>query len=159
MGYGINKVGLFLEGTYNKPLNPLFSWSVGLRGIQKGALKPPDRENGDNTLYRLTLNYISLPLYINYKKKGITYFIGLGGAYLINYKEENENGPMKSQTKPKKYEIFSDLGVRFQLSTKSSVVVQLENSLLPVRPFVGGAFRLNRGHYNTSLLLGFSRKI
>lgn len=83
----------------------------------------------------------------------------MGGGYLLNYKEENENGPIKSQTQPKKYEIFGAVGLRFQLSTKSNLVLQLENSLLPVRPFVGGTFRLNRGHYNTSFLLGYSHKI
>lgn len=158
-GTGINKVGFYLEYNRIKPINPLFSHSFGLRFIQKGALKPPDHEIGDFTLYKLSLNYIHLPFYFSFNKNGFSYYAGLAGGYLINYKEENENGTILSRTEFRKYEFSGSVGVRFQLSEKIILNSQLEASIIPVRPFIGGAFRFNRGQHNSSLILGLSYKI
>ncbi|MFP5471516.1 MAG: outer membrane beta-barrel protein [Bacteroidia bacterium] len=158
-GTSINKVGFYLEYNRIKPINPLLSYSFGLRVIQKGALKPPDHEIGDYTLYKLTLNYVHLPFYFSYNKNGFSYYAGLATGYLINHKEENENGSIRNQTEFKKYELSASVGVRFQLSQKITLNSQLEGSILPARPFVGGSFRLNRGQHNSSLILGLSFKI
>jgi hypothetical protein len=158
-GTGINKVGFYLEFGRTKPINPLFSYAFGLRVIQKGALKPPDQENGDYTLYRLTLNYIQAPFYFSFHKNGVNYCAGVAAGYLLKYNEENENGTIRSQTEFRKYELAGSVGVRFQLSQKVSLNTQLEGSIIPVRPFVGGTFRFNRGQHNSSFVLGLSYKI
>jgi hypothetical protein len=158
-GNRISKAGLMGEVSYIKRLNPLFSYSLGLRFIQKGAVKPPDRENGDNRLYRLTLNYIHIPFNYTFTKSGIDYYAGIAPGYLLSFKEEDENGPIRSIVNFRPIEVSGNIGARFQLSKKTKFFAQLEHSLAYVRPYIGGAFRLNRGQYNSSLIFGVSYKI
>jgi hypothetical protein len=156
VGKNFNKPGIWGEFQYSKRLNPLFSWSLGVRFIQKGALKPPDPENGDTRLYILTMNYVHVPFYYTFRKNGIDYFAGIATGYLISTKEEDENGPIFSSNGFRRLEVAGNIGARFQLFTKMQLITQFEHSLHYTRPYVGGSFRLNRGHYNSSLILGVS---
>lgn len=158
-GSRISKAGLMGEASYIKRQNPLFSYSIGIRFIQKGAVKPPDRENGDNRLYRLTLNYIHIPFNYTFTKSGIDYYAGIAPGYLLSFKEEDENGPIRSIVDFRPIEVAGNIGARFQLSKKTKFFAQLEHSLAYVRPYIGGTFRANRGQYNSSLIFGLSYNI
>ncbi len=155
----INKLGLFGGVNYTWFSNPLFGGEVGLQFIQKGAFNPPDRDNGDNTFYKLTENYLQLPVSVLYYNKGITYMLGLAGGYLISFKEENERGVFPISAPFRKYELSAIGGVKIKLTNNILFKSALNQSLIPVKLYPSRGVRwYNRGHYNTSLILGINIK-
>lgn len=155
----INKLGLTAGVNYTWFSNPLFGGELGLKFIQKGAFNPPDRDNGDNRFYKLTENYIQVPVLAMFHRKGISYMLGLSAGYLLSFKEENESGVFPTSEPFRKYEISGVGGVKINLTDQLKFKAELNQSLIPVKLYPSGGVWWNRGHYNTSLILSLIYKV
>lgn len=153
--------GVGAEATINE------AWALhgNLLFNQKGA-RVYKSSNSIKT-YRLRVNYIEVPILLDYKYQK---FSGQLGPYLgvkINQKEQTEFGVTEN---PREFELF-DFGIQAQLSYQIKERIKLslafQNSILPVRAhdsqmayspsnFVLGDFHqelLDKGQYFTTLML------
>ena len=86
---GYNKLGSRFGAYISYPINKKMSYQLEMQFLQKGS-KKPYTENSPET-YLFELNYIELPATLNYQvKKGISIESGLGTAFLVGYKEQDE---------------------------------------------------------------------
>jgi hypothetical protein len=128
--------------------------------MQKGSRQNAKPDKGIYSSYLLRLNYIELPLM--YIWRGNSYFEVEGGfsygRLMSNTDIEwDENGLMPGMTPFKNDEFSVQLGFNYLLNENMRVNFRLNNSILPVREHTGGAtYRLNRGQYNTVLMLGIN---
>jgi hypothetical protein len=157
---GFDKFGLH-GGLYaGVNLNQKSRLQIEMLYVQKGSRQNAKPDKGIDRSYLLRLNYIELPLIFIWR--GNSYFEIEGGlsygALMSNTDvERDENGPMHGMSPFKKYEISVQLGFNYLLNENLRVNFRLNNSILPVREHTGGAtYRLNRGQYNTVLMLGMS---
>ena len=90
---GYNKLGMHGGILVNSYFTEKLSLDLGIVFTQKGARKNQDPENGDFSYFRVNLNYIEIPILLNYKLNK-HYFLTFGPslAYLINYTEDTEVG-------------------------------------------------------------------
>lgn len=151
----INKLGLNSTVSYSLFKNPSFGKEIGVSFIQKGAFRTPNQEKGIYDYYKLTENYIHIPISFLYYKSGITYFGSLSPGYLISFKEENVNGIYPISIPFRKYEFAISTGVKLEITKNTFLKATFSNSIIPVRLHSSGTFRLNRGQYNSSLVLSF----
>lgn len=138
---------------------------------QKGS-RVYKSKNSVNT-YRLRVNYVELPILLDYK---YLKFSGQIGPYLgvkINQKERTQFGVIEN---PRPFETF-DIGIQaqisYQLKERFKLSLAFQNSLLPVRPhpsqlayppsnFVLGEWhqkQLDKGQYFTTLMLFLSYRL
>ena len=85
--YGFNKVGLNLGPQVIIPFGKSKNFSVSMELLysQKGSVH---RGSTDTTNFRLTLDYVEIPLLIKYTdKKAVSGGVGFSYGRLINYKE------------------------------------------------------------------------
>jgi len=148
-------------------------WSLhgNLMFNQKGA-RVYKSKNSVNT-YRLRVNYVELPVLLDYKYQK---FSGQLGPYLgvkINQKERTQFGVIEN---PRPFELF-DVGIQaqisYQLKERFKLSLAFQNSILPVRPhaspfayppsnFVLGEWhqkQLDKGQYFTTLMLFLSYRL
>jgi hypothetical protein len=143
--FGIH-AGLFTRYVFTEKYSAQFEISF----IQKGSRKTMDPDNNDYTFYQLHLNYIEVPLLFKYKHKGFVFEAGPYAGYLINFKEENENGELPVTRNFYKHDIGGAIGINYDFTTHLQMNWRYTNSWLPVRPHLSEAgFRLNRGQLNS----------
>lgn len=157
---GFDKFGLH-GGLYaGVKLNQKSRLQVEMLYVQKGSRQNAKPDKGIYSSYLLRLNYIELPLIFIWR--GNSYFEIEGGlsygSLMSNTDVEwDENGLMPGMSPFNKYEISVQLGFNYLLNENLRANFRLNNSILPVREHSGGAtYRLNRGQYNTVLMLGMN---
>lgn len=155
---GFDKFG-FHGGLYvGVNLNERTRLQLEMMYVQKGSRQNAKPHKGIYSSYLLRLNYIELPLMLVWR--GNSYFElegGLSYGNLMNNTdvEWDENGVLPGMAPFRKYEISVQLGFNYLLNENLRVNFRLNNSILPVREHAGGAtYLLNRGQYNTVLMLG-----
>ncbi|KAA9340637.1 porin family protein [Adhaeribacter soli] len=84
---GFDKAGLVFGGSSNFKINEKFSFQPEILFLQKGS-KSDTVEYGDpNAFYKWRLNYVSVPLLLNYKiQPKFTLQAGLAADYLLSAK-------------------------------------------------------------------------
>ncbi len=165
-GYGgFNKAGvstgIFLQRTSAN--NQHLSFQFEMQFIQKGARKnaKPDKEEYDAFLLRL--NYIELPLFIQYRHKHLAAEIGPYAGMLMYDYMADELGILPRQGVPfKKYDIGGYLGFYYYFNEHFSVNWRSGNSFLPIReiPSIDSHYDIftrifNRGWYNIASIISF----
>jgi len=148
----------------NSRLNKKTSIDLGFIFTQKGARKNQNVEKGDYSFFRVNLNYIELPLLLNYKVNPI-YFITLGPSmgYLINYQEDTEKGNWNGVYPFNTFEYGVNFGLGRSLKANWLLEVRSNNSIMPIRNYglaATGIFYpnaiarfFNKGLYNNVLSL------
>jgi hypothetical protein len=134
---GFNKFGVSAGTSVNAILSKKASLDMGFFFIQKGARHNPNFEKGDYTFYRVNLNYLEMPLLLNYKLNK-DYFITLGpsAGYLINYQEANEVSDVTGIYPFRKEEWSVNFGLgRSLLKNKMHIEVRSNNSIAAIRPY------------------------
>jgi hypothetical protein len=129
--FGVNG-GIIVNAEFNKKL----SLDLGFGFTQKGARKNQDVENGDYTFFRVNLNYVEVPVLINYKVND-KYFITAGPsvAYLINYTEDTEIGNWNGVYPFNPLEFAMNVGLGRKIKDNWLIEVRSGNSFLPVRNY------------------------
>lgn len=167
---GFNKAGVFAGTAVNARLSKKASLDIGFYFSQKGSRHNQNPEKGDYTFYYVNLNYLDLPLSLQYfLNKDYYITAGPGIAYLINYREYNQLGDWTNVYPFEKFEYSANFGLGKKFKEKFFVEVRTSNSFLPVRSYGvianlvyypnAIARMFNRGLYNNVLTFMFSYKI
>ena len=128
--------------------------------IQKGARKNQNLEKNDFTAYYLNLNYLEVPLLLNYTYKKVMLDIGVSAAYLINYYEGNEFGNQTGLRPFQKFDYSIKIGLGYNINENWFVNLRSSNSFITTRPnyikqsiyynnIISQTF--NKGYYNNIL--------
>lgn len=151
---GYNKPGGIAGSFITWSFNDKFSAQMEMEYIQKGARKTPKPQNG-NTLYLIRLNYVEVPLLIQYVNKTFIYETGFSFGTLLSSYVGNEFGEIThNASNPDffKYEYSFNLGVGKKFSDKWGFNFRYNYSLYPVRDFPGARSILFRsGQYNNNM--------
>lgn len=150
---GFNKPGIMAGGLVSTRISDKFDAEMDILYLQKGSKKNANPDKGDYIFYKLRLNYIEVPLLIQWKYSNrFTFEAGPTFGALLSSQEEDEFGIF--QGKPfKKYEIGICGGMNAEIVKQLSFNVRLESSILPVRDNVSGvSYRLNTGQFNAALI-------
>lgn len=133
---GFHKFGVNGGIMVNSRLTKKLSIDLGFVFTQKGARKNQDPKNNNYTFYRVNLNYIELPLLLNYYVNP-NYFITMGPslAYLVNYSEDTERGNWNGVYPFNKFEYGINFGLGRKLKKSWLVEVRSSNSFLPIRSY------------------------
>ena len=128
---GFYKLGSRFGAYINYPINKKMSYQLEMQYLQKGS-KKPYTENSPET-YLFELNYIELPATLNYQvKKGISIESGLGTAFLVGYKEQDEITDINTD-KPNTLALDFLLGVQYQFKQNLKLNIRYANSISRIR--------------------------
>ncbi len=151
---GFNKAGVIAGAGVNAMLSKKIDLGFEIYYIQKGSLKQSNIDKGDFEYYRLRLNYLEIPLLLQYHmsdKLGLE--LGPSIGTLISSSEENQDGELIGQPPFIKYEISFGGGLAYRFGGNWGLHFRGGQSVAPVREHSGGSvYRLNRGQYNSVLL-------
>ena len=151
---GFDKAGVIAGAGVKTRLSKKVDLGFEMYYIQKGSSKQSDVAKNDLTYYKLRLNYIEIPILLEYhlsEKFGIE--LGPSVGSLIASSEEDENGELIGQPPFIKYEVNGLGGFVYHIASNWGLHLRGEQSLLPVREHSSKVvYRLNRGQYNSVLL-------
>lgn len=147
---GFNKFGLDAGLMLNAKLNEKWSAQFELAFVQKGSKHNANPDQGDYRYYRMQLNYIEVPILVQYQLKKFTFDLGPGFGYLINHHEDDFWGPITNPEPFKSIEISASVGVSYTIYNNLGATWRYSNSLLPIRTFSnpGVAATYNPGQRN-----------
>ena len=154
---GFNKSGFEFGGLVSAPLSQKFDLAFQIVFIQKGSKKPIHADIGDYTYYRMSLNYIEIPLLIryNYSKR---FHLETGPAIgkLVSSKEEDAYGEILDSKPFKSYEFSWMGGISYMLLDNFYLNLEGSNSLLPIRNAgIEGGYQVGRDQFNSVLMFSF----
>jgi outer membrane protein with beta-barrel domain len=154
---GFNKSGFEFGGLVSAPLSQKFDLSFQIIFIQKGSKKPNNAEQGDYTYYRMSLNYIEVPILFRYNfSKKIQFEGGPTFGKLISSKEEDQYGEIPAPKEFKSFEFGAMLGMSYMLFNNFYLNIEGSNSLLPIRDAgIEGGFKVGRDQFNSVLMFSF----
>jgi hypothetical protein len=160
-GYGgYRKLGFIGGGFVGVELSEKVSTQFEIYFINKGSFDAAHPDKGDYDQFSVHLNYIEIPLILNYKSTKIKFEAGFYLAKLVGTpKLSNEFGPVFVTQFPfKSFDFGGLLGASYQLNELFSFNLRSKNSIIPIRDFqnfdqnVGILNKLlNRGWYNVDL--------
>lgn len=164
---GYNKAGIYGGCFVGRKFGEKFSSAFGLTFIQKGARKNQNIQKGDYEYYRINLNYVEVPVNLEWKLKLFRLYGGFFYSRLISYRESNQFGDLPGTGKYRNADVgyvlggereirggFS-LGVRFSYSVKP---IYYYVSPIPYRPGLFSGF-FNKGLYNNLMVFYFHYEI
>lgn len=157
---GFHQFGLSGGFFVSRAISENTSLELQMLYSQKGSRKTPDPESGDHTSYNLRVNYIDLPLLLDYRtESGIDLFGGpLVGVRVGEVTEEDHNGEFPGSNRPSfnPYDVGVHLGLGYYFNDNFTMDLRFSNSVLSARDHTGNsqsaqgtARRLNRGQYHT----------
>lgn len=163
---GYNKIGP-KGGIFVRRDRPgKLDYQIDMYFVQKGS-KYANPEKYD--YYNLRLQYIEVPISFQYltdlieipgffrwqTKHEIAFEAGLGAAYLLDAREDDDGGGWVNNPDPpfeKKYDITAHAGIGYFFNPNWYADVRYSYSILPIREHPGGqSWLLDRGHYNNVL--------
>jgi hypothetical protein len=161
---GFDKSGLQGGVFVSTSLSSLLDARLEIRYAMRGAR---NKSTPDNTgLYRLTLNYIDLPVLLSAKVKNIgTVEAGLVPGYLFAASGRDDNGRMPDESLAdfKKFDLDTRIGINIFITEKIAVNLHYSYSLFSIRDlevenpsytWFGKLFGNNTGNYNNYLAFG-----
>ena len=155
---GFDKLGSRLGAYISYPINKKMNYQLEMQYLQKGS-KKPYTENSPET-YLFELNYIELPVSLNYQvKKGIYIESGVGTAFLVGYKEQDEMADINTD-KPNTLALDFLLGVQYQFKKHLKLNIRYANSITPIRKHASEEeWGLNKGQYSSLVSFAFMYQI
>ena len=155
---GYNKLGSRFGAYINYPINKKMSYQLEMQFLQKGS-KKPYTENSPET-YLFELNYIELPATLNYQvKKGISIESGLGTAFLVDYKEQDEITDINTD-KPNTLALDFLLGVQYDIKKNLKLNIRYANSISRIRKHASEQESgLNSGQFSSLVSFAFMYQI
>lgn len=148
---GYNKPGVELGGFVSRKFSDRFSGLMEIKLIQKGSRKVPNYDRGDYTYYKLSLNYIEVPVIFQYHfKKRFIAEAGTGMAYLfLSLEDKDAVGWDSPYPAFNKFELPYFLGIHYKLSDKLTANFRYSYSVTPIRNHPGNqTYYFNKGQYN-----------
>ena len=155
---GFNKLGSRFGAYISYPINKKMNYQLEMQYLEKGS-KKPFTENSPET-YLFELNYIELPTTLNYQvKKGIYIESGIGTAFLVDYKEQDEIADINTD-KPNTFAIDFLLGVQYQFKKNLRLNIRYANSISRIRKHASEEeLGLNSGQFSSLVSFAFMYQI
>lgn len=155
---GFNKLGSRFGAYISYPINKKMNYQLEMQYLEKGS-KKPFTENSPET-YLFELNYIELPTTLNYQvKKGISIESGIGTAFLVDYKEQDEIADINTD-KPNTFAIDFLLGVQYQFKKNLRLNIRYANSISRIRKHASEEeLGLNSGQFSSLVTFAFMYQI
>ncbi|MEI6764440.1 MAG: porin family protein [Bacteroidota bacterium] len=155
---GFNKAGIFGGAFVNFRFTTRSALQFEMNYIQKGSAHNPKPGAVDPHSYKLNLQYIEIPILYNWLfNKRFEFELGPTVAFLMKSTEKDEGGIMPDTRPFNWYEVGVLGGIQFNISENFRAGFRGQNSILPVRNHAGNVtYRLNRGQYNSLLLLNLT---
>ena len=136
-GYsGYKKPGIVAGGYVLTHFSRTVFSGMEIKFAQKGSRKNPDPKKEDQTIYKMRLNYIDLPLYLGvHTSENTSILAGLSAGYLMSGTEYDnyEKFPAEDQHAFNDFDIQGFLGFRFQMTDRLFIDLRGAYSLLPIR--------------------------
>ncbi len=133
-GYaGYDKPGLTAGAFVNRSFGDRWSGEMEIYYVEKGSRHTPKPDYGDYTFFKMSLNYVEVPLLIRTQMGKFLFDGGPSLAFLLNYGVEDANGPEEIQTPFKQIDFCSNIGVSYQLLSKLSLNWRFQYSMIPIR--------------------------
>lgn len=149
---GFDKFGFDGGATLQAKVNEKWAAQFEILFVQKGSKHVGDANKGDLSFYLMELNYLEVPLLLQYKQKKFTFEIGPGVGYLISAKEFDFNGDIYNPIPFNHTEVSANLGINYQIYKNFGITWRFTNSILPIRKYASGAsFWYNPGQRNNVL--------
>lgn len=149
---GFNKVGLFIGGSAILPVSEKSLVEMELLFIQKGSKTPTPKDGAANYFYRMSLNYLEVPLNYTFRPvKYVSVHAGPTFGVLVGSKEEDNAGELTGQIPFQKTELGIDGGLSVYFSEHLSLTMRLSTSLLPIRKTGANSPLFESGQYNSGL--------
>lgn len=134
-GYkGFNKLGYQISIYGNRAIKENLVFELGIQYSLKGSFKPSRPDMGIFGTYRISMQYIEVPITFRSPFKDIVEIeYGLTAGYLLNTTEEDDNGVVPVQSlNYNAVEIAYLLGVHYDLTDRFTVAVRHSRSILPI---------------------------
>ena len=129
------------------------SFGFGLYINQKGS-RATSKNLGTRKQYRLRLNYVEVPFFINYAFQKFKFYLSPSINLLASAKEFDQFGEQPLATPFRRFELAAEAGITYEIAKQLSVRLGYGYSLLPVRKFDGQGISFNDGQYNEWLRTG-----
>jgi len=133
---GYHKGGLIFGGFINTNLNEKLKAQFEIIYIAKGSKQTPDSANPQREYRRISLNYIEVPVVIQWWYQKLRLYVegGLGFGVLIADKEEDANGELNGyMVGPyKKFELSGLVGLNFAITDQLMIGMRGSYSILPI---------------------------
>ncbi len=147
---GFHKFGVVGGATLTTNFNKTWTAQFEIIYIQKGSKQVYNSGTVDTGFfYYLGLNYLEVPLFVQYHYKKIIFEVGPSFGYLINESEYYNEQDLTGIHPFKKTEIGVSGGISYMLLKKLGVNVRYSNSILSIRDFVANStYAQNDGQRN-----------
>jgi hypothetical protein len=156
---GFHKAGIVGGVSLTAKLNEKWNAQFEMLFIQKGSKYVGDYNKGDYTFYLMKLNYLEVPLLVEYRQKKFGFEIGPGFSYLISGREEDYSGDITNALPFNKTEISLNIGISRVLYKNLGITWRYSNSVSSIRSFASGASRwYNPGERNNVLAFSLTYK-
>jgi len=130
---GYNKTGFSAGAFVSRKISEDWGAQIELKYIRKGSFQD-DKKTGEN-YYKSKLNYVEMPLLLNYAVNKFRFEGGVAGAVLINSKEEDLWGelPIDQTIDFNRIEICGLAGFNYHAWENIFINFRYSYSLLPIR--------------------------
>jgi len=130
---GFNKVGLNGGFFVQYHVKPAVSLQMELAYIQKGSAHNLNPDDPASINYLLRMNYIELPVLIQYHLNPLVFEVGLSMDFLAGQMEEINNQPNDQGDAWRKLNVASVIGLQYRLNKKWSASIRSINSINSIR--------------------------
>ena len=159
-GYsGFKKAGILVGLYTNVSISEKFNLQLEINYSEKGSRRNPKTSEGDTEFFLMRMNYINVPIMVQYEKDKFIYELGIYGGQLINDELENENGPFEippefNQFKEQDYGAL--IGINFNFTDNLLMNWRFSTSVIPFRKFNSGeSFQFDAGMMHHYLSFSF----
>jgi len=131
---GYHKPGFIVGASVDRAFGEHFSMAMELKFLQKGSRASYDIDTESGEYYKAVINYVQIPVLLQYRFwNNFWAEAGLGFAYCIKAKEENDHGEIDS-VPFQKIEFSAIFGIAYDIpKTPLRVGIRHTNSILPAR--------------------------
>lgn len=149
---GYNKAGFAGGGFLTATVGEKWTGQFEIIYIQKGSRHNGNPDKGDYSYYFLQLDYIDVPLLLQYHQSKFTYELGPGINFLIKEQEFFNWQDLTGIHPFNKNEVDINLGISYQVFNNLGISWRFSNSITPIRAHASGASRwYNPGQMNSVL--------
>ncbi len=134
-------------------------WGLGfeLAFVQKGSQKKPNPDYDDYTTYKMALQYLEVPVLLQYHRKKLSFFAGPTFGVLVGSKEYINGDLIPNPAPFNPVEFGAALGVAYSFHQHWDVSMRTQESIGSIRAtpnnYAKGFLGRYSGQYNTVLNL------
>lgn len=150
---GFQKLGLTAGISLHKPLTERSAFESNLLFFQKGRRSAANPEAGILDSYRLTLNYLDLPLLYIYTLKNFEVELGPSLGLLLSEKEEVTPGPAQASRPFRTFELAINTGLRWHPADNFILGLRYHLAMLPSQSVAPAGLSTLRGRHNHGFVL------